>query len=118
MLFGKGISRAGEVLDYAVDYDIITKSGSWYSYRDSKLGQGRDAVRAIIEDNPELFDELQAEVRARLFPAPEPASAPEPEATAAEEAPAKSAKGGKVAPDAGFDAVPDGELDLNLTDNF
>ena len=118
MLFGKGISRAGEVLDYAVDYDIITKSGSWYSYRDSKLGQGRDAVRAIIEDNPELFDELQAEVRARLFPAPEPASAPEPEAAAAEEAPAKPAKGGKVAPDAGFDAVPDGELDLNLTDNF
>ena len=118
MLFGKGISRAGEVLDYAVDYDIITKSGSWYSYRDSKLGQGRDAVRAIIEDNPELFDELQAEVRARLFPAPESASAPEPEATAAEEAPAKPAKGGKVAPAAGFDAVPDGELDLNLTDNF
>ena len=118
MLFGKGISRAGEVLDYAVDYDIITKSGSWYSYRDSKLGQGRDAVRAIIEDNPELFDELQAEVRARLFPAPEPASAPEPEATAAEEAHAKPAKGGKVAPDAGFDAVPGGELDPNLTDNF
>ena len=75
-------------------------------------------MRAIIEDNPELFDELQAEVRARLFPAPESASAPEPEATAAEEAPAKPAKGGKVAPDAGFDAVPDGELDLNLTDNF
>lgn len=108
MLFGKGISRAGEVLDYAVDYDIIQKSGAWYSYKGSKLGQGRDAVRGIIEDNPELFDELQAEVRARLFPAKE---APAAEQPAAEEPKKKAA--------APADAAPaDGELDLNLTDNF
>ena len=58
--FGEGISQVGEVLDLAVKYEIIKKSGSWFSYNDSKLGQGRDAVKLVIKDNPELFEELAA----------------------------------------------------------
>ncbi|MBO7348172.1 MAG: recombinase RecA [Bacteroidaceae bacterium] len=60
--FGEGISQVGEVLDLAVKYEIIKKSGSWFSYNDSKLGQGRDAVKLVIKDNPELFEELAAKV--------------------------------------------------------
>ena len=60
--FGEGISQIGEVLDLAVKYEIIKKSGSWFSYNDSKLGQGRDAVKLVIKDNPELFEELAAKV--------------------------------------------------------
>lgn len=60
--FGEGISQVGEVLDLAVKYDIIKKSGSWFSYNDSKLGQGRDAVKLVLKDNPELLEELAAKV--------------------------------------------------------
>ena len=60
--FGEGISQVGEVLDLAVKYEIIKKSGSWFSYNDSKLGQGRDAVKLVIKDNPELLEELTAKV--------------------------------------------------------
>ena len=67
MMFGKGISRSGEVLDYAVELGIIKKSGAWFSYNDSKLGQGRDAVKKLIEDNPELFEELHEKVMNKLF---------------------------------------------------
>ena len=63
IMFGKGISRSGEVLDAAVDSDIITKSGSWFSYDDTKLGQGRDAVKQVISDNPELSEELEAKIK-------------------------------------------------------
>ena len=63
IMFGKGISRSGEVLDAAVESDIITKSGSWFSYDDTKLGQGRDAVKQIISDNPELSEELEAKIK-------------------------------------------------------
>lgn len=66
IIFGKGISRAGEVLDMAVELGIIKKSGSWFSYEGMKLGQGRDAVVRVIEDNPELFEELSASVRGKL----------------------------------------------------
>ena len=62
-MFGKGISRSGEVLDMAVDTDIIKKSGSWFSYQDAKLGQGRDAVKNMIEDNPELMAELEEKIK-------------------------------------------------------
>ena len=62
IMFGKGISRSGEVLDAAVESDIITKSGSWFSYDDTKLGQGRDAVKQVISDNPELSEELEAKI--------------------------------------------------------
>ena len=60
--FGEGISQVGEVLDLAVKYEIVKKSGSWFSYNNSKLGQGRDAVKLVIKDNPELFEELTAKV--------------------------------------------------------
>ena len=63
IMYGEGISKVGEVLDIAVDNEIIKKSGSWFSYEDTKLGQGRDAVKALIKDNPELMEELEAKVR-------------------------------------------------------
>ena len=59
IMFGEGISRAGEIIDLGVTYGIIKKSGSWFSYNDSKLGQGRDACKQIIQDNPELAEELE-----------------------------------------------------------
>ena len=63
IMFGKGISRSGEILDKAVDVDIINKSGSWFSYNDTKLGQGRDAVKQMITDNPELCEELETKIK-------------------------------------------------------
>ena len=63
IMFGKGISRSGEVLDMAVDTDLVKKSGSWFSYQDTKLGQGRDAVKNMIEDNPELMAELEEKIK-------------------------------------------------------
>ncbi len=60
IMFGEGISRSGEILDLGVNLGIIKKSGSWFSYNDSKLGQGRDACKQIIQDNPELAEELEA----------------------------------------------------------
>lgn len=61
-MFGEGISRSSEILDMACDYDIIQKSGSWFSYDGSKLAQGREAARNVISDNPELADELEAKI--------------------------------------------------------
>ena len=66
IMYGKGISRAGEVLDIAVDANIIQKSGSWYSYETTKLGQGRDAVKELIQDNPEMMAEIEAKIRAKM----------------------------------------------------
>jgi recombination protein RecA len=63
IMYGEGISKVGEVLDLAVEHEIVKKSGSWFSYGDTKLGQGRDAVKMIIKDNPDLMDELEAKVR-------------------------------------------------------
>ena len=62
MMYGKGISRIGEVLDLAVDLDIIHKSGSWFSYGDRKLGQGRDAVKALLESDPEFAAEVEQKI--------------------------------------------------------
>ena len=59
IMYGKGVSKVGEILDLGVELDIIKKSGSWFSYADAKLGQGRDAVKALIGDNPELAEELE-----------------------------------------------------------
>ena len=60
--FGEGISKIGEIVDLGVDYNIIQKSGSWYSYQGSKLAQGRDATKELLKDNPELCDELEAQI--------------------------------------------------------
>jgi len=66
IMYGEGISKTGEILDLGVDYGIIKKSGSWFSYGDTKLGQGRDAVKALIKDNPELAEELEAKIMAAI----------------------------------------------------
>ncbi|MCX6333906.1 MAG: recombinase RecA [Bacteroidia bacterium] len=66
ILYGEGISQLGEIVDYATDFNIIKKSGSWFSYGDTKIGQGRDAVKQILKDNPELYDELKAKVQEAL----------------------------------------------------
>ncbi len=63
IMFGKGISRSGEVLDKAVELDVVNKSGSWFSYNDTKLGQGRDAVKQMISDNPELCLEIEEKIK-------------------------------------------------------
>lgn len=68
IMFGEGISRAGEIIDLGVDKGIIKKSGSWFSYGDTKLGQGRDVAKKCIEDNPELADELEAAIMEALKP--------------------------------------------------
>lgn len=66
IMFGKGISRSGEIVDLGSDLDVIKKSGSWYSYGETKLGQGRDAAKKCIEDNPELAEELEGLIFAAL----------------------------------------------------
>src|SRR6478735_487259 len=63
IMYGEGVSKTGEILDLAVEFEIIKKSGSWFSYGDTKLGQGRDAVKVLIKDNPELADELEQKIR-------------------------------------------------------
>jgi|TARA_B100000780_G_scaffold260400_1_gene212117 recombination protein RecA len=63
IMFGLGISRSGELLDKAVDLEIVNKSGSWFSYNDTKLGQGRDAVKQMISDNPELSEEIENKIK-------------------------------------------------------
>ena len=64
--FGEGISKIGEIVDLGVEYDIIKKNGSWFSYDDSKLAQGRDATKALLKDNPELCEELEAKIKEKL----------------------------------------------------
>lgn len=66
VLYGEGISRVGEIIDLGVEYEVIKKSGSWFSYNDTKLGQGRDAVKDLLRDNPELAEEIEARVREKL----------------------------------------------------
>lgn len=63
MIYGLGISKVGEIIDIGVEADIIKKSGSWFSYGDTKLGQGRDAVKTLFLDNPELSDEIEAKIK-------------------------------------------------------
>jgi recombination protein RecA len=63
-MYGQGISRIGELLDIGVEAEIIKKSGSWFSYGDTKLGQGRDAVKTLLDDNPELAEEIEGKIKA------------------------------------------------------
>ena len=66
IMYGQGVSKVGEILDVAVEHEIVKKSGSWFSYQDTKLGQGRDAVKQMIKDNPELMDELEEKIKVVL----------------------------------------------------
>jgi len=68
IMYGEGISRTGEIIDMGIEHNILTKSGSWFSYGDTKLGQGREAVKQIILDNPELYDELSQKIKEALNP--------------------------------------------------
>ncbi|MEN9370355.1 MAG: hypothetical protein RI952_1220, partial [Bacteroidota bacterium] len=82
VMYGKGISKSGEIIDIGVDFDIVKKAGSWFSYGETKLGQGRDAVKQLIEDNPELAEELEGKIKAILSKVELPTEAPSDEATA------------------------------------
>lgn len=66
IIFGEGISKIGEIIDIGVEKGIIKKSGSWFSYNDTKLGQGRDALKQLLKDNPDLLAELEEKVRTAL----------------------------------------------------
>ncbi len=66
IMYGQGVSKVGEVIDLGVDFEIIKKSGSWFSYGDTKLGQGRDAVKTLLLDNPDLMDELEGKIKEAL----------------------------------------------------
>lgn len=66
IMYGEGISKVGEIIDLGVDYGIVKKSGSWFSYDDQKLGQGRDAVKQLLHDNPELADIIEGKIREKL----------------------------------------------------
>ena len=66
IMYGEGVSKTGEILDLAVEFEIIKKAGSWFSYGDTKLGQGRDAVKVLIKDNPELADELEQKIKSHI----------------------------------------------------
>lgn len=74
IMFGQGISRSSEIIDLGVEYGIIKKSGSWFSYNDAKIAQGRDAAKRIIEDNPELADEIEAKIMDALVGKDKPAN--------------------------------------------
>ena len=67
LMFGEGISKLGEIIDLGVEHDVIKKSGSWFSYGDTKLAQGREALKQLLRDNPELCEELEGKVRAALM---------------------------------------------------
>jgi recombination protein RecA len=71
ILFGEGISKVGEIIDLGVEHGIIKKSGSWFSYEETKLGQGRDAVKQVFADNPELAEEIEQRIKVALAPATE-----------------------------------------------
>src|SRR6187402_3549114 len=71
IMYGQGISKVGEVLDLGVELEIIQKSGSWFSYKGNKLGQGRDSVKNILLDNPELFDEIEKTIREKVKVTPD-----------------------------------------------
>jgi recombination protein RecA len=67
IMYGKGISKSGEIVDLGVELDIVQKSGSWFSYAGNKLGQGRDSVKQLIEDNPELMEELERKIKEKVM---------------------------------------------------
>ena len=77
IMFGEGISKSGEIVDLGVEYGILKKSGSWFSYGDTRLAQGRDATKQLMMDNPELAEELEQKIMAAILGNPQ---APEPDA--------------------------------------
>ena len=70
ILYGEGISRHGEIITLGVKYDIIEKTGAWYSYNKERMGQGKDNVRNFLKENPDISEEIEAAIRAKLMPEP------------------------------------------------
>ena len=68
ILYGEGISRLGELIDMGVEYDMVNKAGSWYSYNDERIGQGKENARAYLLENPEMANEIDQRLRAQLLP--------------------------------------------------
>lgn len=117
IMFGEGISKAGEIIDLGVDTDVIQKSGSWFSYNGQKLAQGREAAKQLMYDNPELAEELEAKIMEALAAADADKSKPKPKAKS------KSAKTADVAPekapaDPADNDVDDVDLDFDEDDDF
>ena len=104
ILYGEGISREGEIIDLGVAQNVIDKSGAWYSYAGNRIGQGKDNVRSLLKENPDLAAEIEAKIRAILLPKPEakaetqPDSKPDsnPDAKPAPKAESKPARGGSA----------------------
>lgn len=116
IMFGEGISKAGEIIDLGVEYDIIQKSGSWFSYNGSKLAQGRDAAKQVVLDNPELAEELEAKIMEALQASSNPTKGAKPKKGAA----AKGAATQDDATDADEQEAPDAEdpqLDFDDSDD-
>lgn len=111
IMFGEGISRSGEIIDLGVEYGIIQKSGSWFSYGGTKLAQGRDAAKQVIKDNPELADELEAKIMEALGSGNHPASAGSKPAKSA----AKKSSGDDADEDIDIDDI---DLDESDTDDL
>jgi recombination protein RecA len=78
-MYGEGISKVGELVDLGVEFDILQKSGSWYSYGDTKLGQGRESVKDLLRDNPELAEEVELKIKAKIFGLEEAVETPKKE---------------------------------------
>jgi len=89
IMFGKGISKEGDILDLAANYNIINKSGAWYAYNGDKIGQGRENAKIYLKEHPEMMEEVEAKVREKLMAATQ--MAPKAAARAAEKAVAVSA---------------------------
>jgi recombination protein RecA len=66
IMYGEGISKMGEIVDLGVEFNVLKKAGSWFSYGDTKIGQGRDAVKNMLTDNPEMSEEIEAKIRAAI----------------------------------------------------
>ena len=111
IMFGEGISRSGEIIDLGVEYGIIQKSGSWFSYGGTKLAQGRDAAKQVIKDNPELADELEAKIMEALGSGNHPSSAGSKPAKSA----AKKSSGDDADEDIDIDDI---DLDESDTDDI
>ncbi|MGQ3014089.1 MAG: recombinase RecA [Flavobacteriales bacterium] len=75
IMYGEGVSKVGEILDMAVELNVVKKSGAWFSYGDTKLGQGRDAVKQLLKDNPELCEELEKKIKEVIFSGEKPEKA-------------------------------------------
>ncbi len=111
IMFGEGISKAGEIIDLGVEYDIIQKSGSWFSYDGTKIAQGRDAAKRVIADNPELADELEAKIMEALKGASETKSSKgKPAVKVAEKAAPKASDGEQASLDLSDDEFADDEF--------